>query len=201
MFDHMDDKNTHNFTVGINDDVTNLSLQVKEELHVAPKDVVSCMFWGLGSDGTVGANKNSIKIIGDNTDMNAQAYFVYDSKKSGGITTSHLRFGKSSVNMPWLIEKADFVACHNPAYIGRYDMLKPVKEGGTFLLNTKVPADKAFDSLTSAEQKTIIDRKVRFFCYRRSQDSQRGGTGKPYQYSNAGLFLQDCRCTPGTGSH
>jgi len=121
------------------------------------------MFWGLGSDGTVGANKNSIKIIGDNTDMNAQAYFVYDSKKSGGITTSHLRFGKSSVNMPWLIENADFVACHNPAYIGRYDMLGPLKEGGTFLLNTKVPADKVFSSLTAGEQKFIIDNKIKFF--------------------------------------
>jgi pyruvate-ferredoxin/flavodoxin oxidoreductase len=163
IYDHLDGKCTHNFTVGINDDVTGLSLKVNEELHVAPKDVVSCMFWGLGSDGTVGANKNSIKIIGDNTDMNAQAYFVYDSKKSGGITTSHLRFGKSSVNMPWLIEKADFVACHNPAYIGRYDMLGPLKDGGTFLLNTKVTPDKAFASLTAAEQKVIIDRKIKFF--------------------------------------
>ncbi|MCK5248753.1 MAG: pyruvate:ferredoxin (flavodoxin) oxidoreductase, partial [Spirochaetaceae bacterium] len=163
VFDHLDGKCTHNFTVGINDDVTNLSLNITEELHVAPEDVVSCMFWGLGSDGTVGANKNSIKIIGDNTDMNAQAYFVYDSKKSGGITTSHLRFGKSSVNMPWLIEKADFVACHNPAYIGRYDMLGPLKEGGTFLLNTKVTADKVFSSLTASEQKFIIENKIRFF--------------------------------------
>ena len=163
VFDHLDTKCTHNFTVGINDDVTNLSLEIAEELLVAPHDVVSCMFWGLGSDGTVGANKNSIKIIGDNTDMNAQAYFVYDSKKSGGITTSHLRFGKSSVNMPWLIERADFVACHNPAYIGRYDMLSPLKEGGTFLLNSKVSADKVFTSLTAKEQKIIIERKIKFF--------------------------------------
>jgi len=163
VFDHLNAKCTHNFTVGINDDVTNLSLEITDELRVAPDDVVSCIFWGLGSDGTVGANKNSIKIIGDNTDMNAQAYFVYDSKKSGGITTSHLRFGKSSVNMPWLIERADFVACHNPAYIGRYDMLGPLKEGGTFLLNSKVPADKAFSSLTVKEQKIIIERKIRFF--------------------------------------
>ncbi|MCG8453803.1 MAG: pyruvate:ferredoxin (flavodoxin) oxidoreductase [Spirochaetales bacterium] len=163
VFKHMDEKCSHNFTVGINDDVTNLSLPVGENLHVVPEDVVSCMFWGLGSDGTVGANKNSIKIIGDNTDMNAQAYFVYDSKKSGGITTSHLRFGKSSVNMPWLITRADFVACHNPAYIGRYDMLSPLKEGGVFLLNTKVSADKAFASLTAEEQKLIIERKIKFY--------------------------------------
>ena len=163
VFDHLDGKCTHNFTVGIEDDVTNLSLKINEELHVDPEDVVNCMFWGLGSDGTVGANKNSIKIIGDNTDMNAQAYFVYDSKKSGGITISHLRFGKSSVNMPWLIEKADFVACHNPAYIGRYDMLSPLKEGGTFLLNTKVSPDKVFSSLTSEEQNFIIKNKIKFY--------------------------------------
>jgi len=163
VFDHLEGKCSHNFTVGINDDLTHLSLRVNEELHVDPEDVVSCMFWGLGSDGTVGANKNSIKIIGDNTDMNAQAYFVYDSKKSGGITTSHLRFGKSPVNMPWLIEKADFVACHNPAYIGRYDMLGPIKDGGTFLLNSEVSASEAFASLTKAEQKFLIDRKARFF--------------------------------------
>jgi len=163
VFDHLDGKCTHNFTVGIDDDVTNLSLKIKDELRVASDDVVNCMFWGLGSDGTVGANKNSIKIIGDNTNMNVQAYFVYDSKKSGGITTSHLRFGRSSVNMPWLIERADFVACHNPAYIGRYDMLGPLKEGGTFLLNSKVPTDMVFASLTAEEQKIIIERKIRFF--------------------------------------
>ncbi len=163
VFDHLSGECRHNFTVGIEDDVTNLSLPVREKLNVIPDDVVSCMFWGLGSDGTVGANKNSIKIIGDNTDMNAQAYFVYDSKKSGGITTSHLRFGKSSVNMPWLINRADFVACHNPAYIGRYDMLGPIKEGGTFLLNTPVAAEDAFATLTREEQQTIIDRKVKFY--------------------------------------
>jgi len=163
VFDHLDAKCTHNFTVGINDDITKLSLKVADELSVTPEDVVNCMFWGLGSDGTVGANKNSIKIIGDNTDMNAQAYFVYDSKKSGGITISHLRFGRSSVNMPWLIERADFVACHNPAYIGRYDMLSPLKEGGTLLLNSKVRPDMAFASLTVEEQKIIIERRIRFF--------------------------------------
>lgn len=163
VYDHLDGKCSHNFTVGINDDVTNLSLDINEKLQVEPDDVVSCMFWGLGSDGTVGANKNSIKIIGDNTDMNAQAYFVYDSKKSGGITTSHLRFGKSQVNMPWLIEEADFVACHNPAYIGRYDMLSPLKEGATFLLNTKVPPKEAFFSLVKEEQKIVRDRNIKFY--------------------------------------
>ncbi|NLV61239.1 MAG: pyruvate:ferredoxin (flavodoxin) oxidoreductase, partial [Spirochaetales bacterium] len=109
VYDHLAGKAFSNFTVGINDDVTGRSIPINEKINVVPKDVVSCMFWGLGSDGTVGANKNSIKIIGDNTDMNAQAYFSYDSKKSGGITVSHLRFGKSSLEMPWLIDHADFV--------------------------------------------------------------------------------------------
>ncbi len=177
VYDHLDGECFHNFTVGINDDVTNRSLKITESIHVAPSDVVSCMFWGLGSDGTVGANKNSIKIIGDNTDMNAQAYFVYDSKKSGGITTSHLRFGKSSVNMPWLIETANFVACHNPAYIGRYDMLGPIKAGGTFLLNTKTPADEAFSSLTREEQQIIIDRKVKFYVINALKIAREVGLG------------------------
>lgn len=114
------------------------------------------MFWGLGSDGTVGANKNSVKIIGDNTNMNAQAYFAYDSKKSGGITVSHLRFGACNLDMPWLIDRADFVACHNSAYIGRYDMLAPLKDGGVFLLNSTIPSDKVFESLTEEMQKQII---------------------------------------------
>ena len=163
VFDHLNGGNWHNFTVGINDDVTNLSIPVNEKINVSPKDVVSCMFWGLGSDGTVGANKDSIKIIGGNTDMNAQAYFSYDSKKSGGITISHLRFGKSSVNMPWLIDRADFVACHNPAYLGRYDMLSPLKEGGVFLLNSQIPTQEVFEHLTASEQQQIIDKKIKFY--------------------------------------
>jgi pyruvate-ferredoxin/flavodoxin oxidoreductase len=177
IFDHLDGKAFHGFTVGIIDDVSHKSIEVKEKINVAPEDIFSGMFWGLGSDGTVGANKNSIKIIGDNTDMNAQAYFVYDSKKSGGITTSHLRFGKSSVNMPWLIDAADFVACSNPAYIGRYDMLGPIKEGGVFLLNTELPADEIFNSLTKAEQQIIIDRKVRFYAMNALKISEEVGLG------------------------
>ncbi|OQX28907.1 MAG: pyruvate:ferredoxin (flavodoxin) oxidoreductase, partial [Spirochaeta sp. LUC14_002_19_P3] len=163
VYDHLDGKCSHNFTVGINDDVSNLSIPIKEHIHVTPDDVVNCIFWGFGSDGTVGAKKNTIKIIGENTDMNAQGYFLYDSKKSGGVTVTHLRFGKSSVNMPWLIDDADFVACHKPAYIGRYDMLGRIKPGGTFLLNTRVEPDKAFICLTREEQKIIIDRKIKFY--------------------------------------
>ncbi|QHI69645.1 pyruvate:ferredoxin (flavodoxin) oxidoreductase [Tichowtungia aerotolerans] len=163
VFDHLDGEAFHGFTVGINDDVTNLSLKIGESLNIMPADVVSCMFWGLGADGTVGANKNSIKIIGGNTDKNAQAYFSYDSKKSGGVTVSHLRFGDSSVNYPFLISHADFVACHNPAYIGRYDMLSALKEGGTFLLNSEIPTSEVFNHLTKEEQQIIIDRKIKFY--------------------------------------
>ncbi|NCD32976.1 MAG: pyruvate:ferredoxin (flavodoxin) oxidoreductase [Spartobacteria bacterium] len=163
VFDHLGNGGHHNFTVGINDDVTNLSIPVGPGLNVMPKDVVGCMFWGLGADGTVGANKNSIKIIGGATDKFAQAYFVYDSKKSGGITTSHLRFGDSPVNYPFLINHADFVACHNAAYIGRYDMLSPLREGGVFLLNSEYTPEDAFNHLTRSEQEFIMERKIKFY--------------------------------------
>jgi pyruvate-ferredoxin/flavodoxin oxidoreductase len=177
VYDHLDGKATHNFTVGIKDDVTNLSLEIKEKICLAPKDVVNCMFWGLGADGTVGAAKNSIKIIGENTDKNAQAYFVYDSKKSGGITVSHLRFGDSSVNMPWLIDEADFVGCHNQAYIGKYDMLGPIKEGGTFLLNSHIPAAEVFEHLTKEMQEEIIDRKIKFYTIDALKIAEETGLG------------------------
>ncbi len=123
------------FTLGIVDDVTNLSLEVGAPLVTTPEGTINCKFWGLGADGTVGANKNSIKIIGDNTDMYAQAYFDYDSKKSGGVTMSHLRFGKSPIKSTYLIKQANFVACHNPSYINKYNMVQELVDGGTFLLN------------------------------------------------------------------
>ncbi len=163
VYDHLDGPCFHGFTVGITDDVTHLSVPINEEIESEPPDVVRCMFWGLGSDGTVGANKNSIKIIGDNTDLYAQGYFVYDSKKSGGITISHLRFGKSPIQSPYLITHPDFVACHNPAYIGRYDMLKGIKEGGVFLLNSEWPNDAVFEHFTRDMQETIIRKKVNVY--------------------------------------
>ena len=129
VFDNLQaDEPKNLFTVGINDDVTNTSLPVAESIDAAPEGLHRCKFFGLGSDGTVGANKNSIKIIGDNTDLYAQGYFVYDSKKSGGITISHLRFGKSPIQSPYLIDQADFIACHNPSYVTRYDILDGIKE-------------------------------------------------------------------------
>ena len=163
VYDHADNGAWHGFTVGINDDVTNLSIPVGEEFNIEPADVKSSVFWGFGSDGTVGACKNTIKIIGDNTDMTAQAYFVYDSKKSGGVTVSHLRFGESGVNYPYLIQHAGYVACHNVSYIGRYDMLGAVKEGGTFVLNSEIPTAEVFNHLTKEEQQIIIDRKINFY--------------------------------------
>ena len=123
------------FTIGILDDVTNLSLDEGEPLVTTPEGTINCKFWGLGADGTVGANKNSIKIIGDNTDMYAQGYFDYDSKKSGGVTMSHLRFGKKPIKSTYLIKRADFVACHNPSYVNKYNMVQELVDGGTFLLN------------------------------------------------------------------
>ncbi len=178
VYDFLKSKDAHHdFTVGINDDVTGRSIPVGAPIDVTPKGVVSCMFWGLGSDGTVGANKNSIKIIGDNTNQNAQAYFAYDSKKSGGITVSHLRFGEGNLNMPWLIDHADFVACHNPAYIGRYDMLSALKPGGVFLLNSQIPSSEVFEHLTKKMQEQIISKKIRFYNINALEISEKAGLG------------------------
>ncbi len=149
------DKPKNHFTVGIVDDVTNTSLTVGEEVDIATEGTISCKFWGLGSDGTVGANKNSIKIIGDHTDMYAQAYFAYDSKKSGGITTSHLRFGKQPIRSTYLVNKADFVACHNPSYVDKYDMVSDLKDGGTFLLNC-IWDEKELDEKLPGDMKRYI---------------------------------------------
>ncbi len=163
VFDHLERGGFHGFTVGINDDVSHLSLPISETIDVEPDDVKRCIFWGLGSDGTVGANKNSIKIIGDHTDMNAQGYFSYDSKKSGGITISHLRFGNSPIRAPYLITQADFVALHNPAYIGRYDVLKELKPNGIFLLNSEWNNDEVFSHLTRDMQEKIVRDHITFY--------------------------------------
>jgi len=163
VFDHLEADGFHGFTVGIEDDVTKKSIPVKEEIITEPEGTIRCKFWGLGADGTVGANKNSIKIIGDNTDMFAQAYFSYDSKKSGGITVSHLRFGKQKIKSPYLLTKSDFIALHNPSYIGKYDILDGIVDGGTFLLNSPFSSEEVFEKLTKDMQKTIIDKKIKFY--------------------------------------
>ena len=151
------------FTLAINDDVTNLSLTVDESIDVASADTISARFWGLGSDGTVGANKNSIKIIGDHTDMYAQAYFSYDSKKSGGITISDLRFGKTPIRSTYLIDKADFVACHNQSYVYKYDMLSALKPNGTFLLNTEWTKEEVDANLPGEMKRYMAKNNIKFY--------------------------------------
>ena len=151
------------FTLSINDDVTNLSLVVTESPDTTPKGTTSCKFWGLGSDGTVGANKDSIKIIGDNTDMYAQGYFFYDSKKSGGITVSHLRFGSSPITSTYLINKANFVACHNPSYVTKYDMVQDIVPGGTFLLNCIWSPEELDKQLPAKMKRYIAENNINFY--------------------------------------
>ena len=151
------------FTIGIVDDVTNLSLPIVENPDTTPKGTHSCKFWGLGADGTVGANKNSIKIIGDNTDMYAQGYFAYDSKKSGGLTVSHLRFGKTPIKSTYYISKADFVACHNPSYVDKYDIVDDLKEGGSFLLNCPWDTEELSERLPGKMKKILAERHINFY--------------------------------------
>ena len=158
-------KNTEKtrFTIGINDDVTHLSLDITENPSTAPAGTTSCKFWGLGADGTVGANKNSVKIIGDHTDKYAQAYFDYDSKKSGGVTISHLRFGDKKINSTYLINKADFVACHNPSYVRKYDMVQDIKDGGTFLLNCPWDVNELSERLPGQAKKYIAEHGIKLY--------------------------------------
>ena len=151
------------FTIGIYDDVTNLSLEVKEDPVTTPEGTINCKFWGLGADGTVGANKNSIKIIGDNTDMYAQAYFDYDSKKSGGVTMSHLRFGKKAIKSTYLIKQANFVACHNPSYVRKYNMVQELVPGGTFLLNCSWSPEELETHLPGQVKRYIAENDIQFY--------------------------------------
>ncbi|NLA86933.1 MAG: pyruvate:ferredoxin (flavodoxin) oxidoreductase, partial [Clostridiales bacterium] len=164
VFKNLQDKNSKtNFTIGITADVTNLSLPVTDEPDTTLKDIISCKFWGIGSDGTVGANKNSIKIIGDHTDMKVQAYFQYDSRKSGGVTISHLRFGKSPIKSTYYVSKANFVACHVPAYLESFDIVQDVKPGGVFLANTSWDTEELTRRLPAAAKKYIADNNICFY--------------------------------------
>ena len=151
-----------NFTVGIIDDVTHTSLEVKD-FHVVAEGQTACKFWGFGSDGTVGANKLAVKIIGDHTDMYSQAYFAYDSRKSGGVTISHLRFGSRPIRSSYLIDSADFIACHNQSYVDKYDLLRGIKEGGTFLLNCMWKDGDLEKHLPASLRRTIARKKIRFY--------------------------------------
>lgn len=186
VFDNM--KASHGkqmFTIGINDDVTHLSLVVNEPLVTESADTVSCKFWGLGSDGTVGANKNSAKIIGDHAGMYTQAYFEYDSKKSYGITKSHLRFSKSPIRSTYLIKAADFLACHSQSYITKYDMIHEIKDGGTFLLNTSWSGKELEKNLPGDVKKYIADHNVQFYTVDANKIARNLGLG-----NHANLILQ-----------
>ena len=156
-------KDKKRFTIGINDDVTHLSLEVGSSIVTTPAGTVNCKFWGLGADGTVGANKNSIKIIGDNTDKYAQAYFDYDSKKSGGVTMSHLRFGDKPIKSTYLIKRADFVACHNPSYMTKFNMVQELVDGGTFLLNCTWSKDEVEKHIPGQVKKYMAEHNIKFY--------------------------------------
>ncbi len=165
------------FTISIVDDVTNTSLEKLEDIDASTEGTKACKFWGLGSDGTVGANKSAIKIIGDHTDMYAQGYFAYDSKKSGGITVSHLRFGKKPIKSPYLVDKADFIACHNQAYVYKYDVLEGLKKNGKFLLNTIWTPEEVNEKLPASMKRYIAENNIEFYTLNAVKIAQEIGLG------------------------
>jgi len=164
VFDNLKkDKPKNNFTIGIEDDITNTSLSPSEKIDTAPESTVRCKFWGIGGDGTVGANKNAIKIIGDNTNKYAQGYFEYDAKKSGGVTRSHLRFGDEPIKSRYLINTAEYIACHNPSYVDKYELLEGIKEGGTFVLNSHWTIDEMEENFPASLKKAIANNNLKFY--------------------------------------
>src|SRR5581483_1719820 len=167
----------NHFTVGIKDDVTHRSLAVKEDFDIEPDDVIRALFFGLGADGTVGANKNSIKIIGEETDNYVQGYFVYDSKKSGAMTISHLRFGPRPIHSPYLIKRANFVACHQWRFMDRYDVLDCAAEGGTLLLNSMFGPEEVWDRLPLEAQEQIVNKKLKCYVIDAYQVAKKAGLG------------------------
>ena len=177
VYNHLENDGWHNFTVGINDDVTLRSVPVTEEIDTEQEGIVRCKFWGYGSDGTVSANKNAIKIIGENTDLFVQGYFQYDSNKSGGWTISHLRFGKEKIQSEYLLNKVDFVALHRPQYIGQYDILEGITEGGTFLINTGQKPENIFRLFTRDMQDTIRSKRVKVYAIDASKIARSVGLG------------------------
>ena len=177
VFDNMKAEQKNHFTVGINDDVTHLSLPVGENIVASGKSIISCKFWGLGSDGTVGANKNSCKIIGDNTDQYVQAYFQYDAKKSGGLTRSHLRFGHEPIQSSYYVTMADFVACHKQSYMYTYDIVNEVKPNGIFLLNTRWKGKTLEENLPNRAKRLLAERKVQFYTIDATDIAEEIGLG------------------------
>ncbi len=196
IYDNMGSTNKNHFTVGIVDDVTNSSLPVVEKVDAAPVGSISCKFYGLGSDGTVGSNKNSIKIIGNHTDKYAQGYFAYDSKKSGGLTVSHLRFGDTPIKSSYLIDAADFVACHNPSYVTKYDMVSDIKEGGTFLLNS-IWTPEEMDKQLPAHMKNVIAKKhIKFYTIDAIKIVQEIGLGNRISTTMQSAFFKLANVMP-----
>ena len=167
----------NHFTIGITDDVSHTSLDYDPSFFIETPDTIRCVFWGLGADGTVGANKNSIKIIGEETENYAQGYFVYDSKKSGSVTVSHLRFGPKPIRAPYLIGQANFVACHQFTFLERYDVLKYAMPGAVFLLNSLYGPEEVWDKLPLETQKTILEKKLRFYVIDAHEVAQQTGMG------------------------
>ena len=183
----------NDFTIGIVDDVTFKSLPMTDEISVVPEGTYEAKFFGLGSDGTVGANKNSIKIIGNTTDKYCQAYFAYDSKKSGGFTASHLRFGDKQIRSPYLVTTPDFVACHVPAYLERYDMLRGIKNGGTFLLNSIWDAEETKKRLPDHMKKTLAEKNIKFYIINATEIAEEIGLGNRTNTIMQSAFFQNLR--------
>ncbi len=178
VFDHLNNESLKNgFTIGINDDITHTSLDISREIRTTTDGTIECKFWGLGSDGTVGANKSAIKIIGDNTNMYAQAYFSYDSKKSGGITVSHLRFGKKPIKSPYLINHANYVGCHNQSYVNKYDVLSGIKDNGTFLLNCIWDKNELEAHLPASMKRYIAEHDIKFYTINAVKIAEEIGLG------------------------
>ncbi len=197
VYDNLkEDKPKDGFTVGINDDVTHKSLEIKEQIETSPEDTIKCKFWGLGSDGTVGANKNAIKIIGDNTDMYAQGYFAYDSKKSGGLTVSHLRFGKNLIKSTYLISETDFTACHKQSYVNQYDMLKGLKKGGIFLFNCQWKAEELSDKLPASMKKYLAENGIEFYIIDATDIAEEIGLGNRINMIMQAAFFNLAKVIP-----
>ncbi len=197
VFDNLKEEEPKNgFTIAIEDDVTYTSLEPKEKIDSTPEGTVRCKFWGFGSDGTVGANKNAIKIIGDNTDMYAQAYFSYDSKKSGGVTVSHLRFGEQPIKSTYLIDEADYVACHKDSYVNKFDMHTDLKPGGTFVLNTNWSADELDEKLPGGLKRYLAENDIDFYIINAVDIAQEVGLGNRINMVMQTVFFKLAKILP-----
>jgi pyruvate-ferredoxin/flavodoxin oxidoreductase len=191
VYENLKQENPKNFfTIGINDDVTKTSLQPVKDIHTEPEDVISCQIWGLGSDGTVGANKQAVKIVGEHSDLKVQAYFDYDSKKSGGLTVSHLRFGKDPIRSTYLVNRADYVACHNQSYVNKYDLLQSIKPGGIFVLNTNWEGDELEKNLPGIMKRELANNDIQFYTINAIKIAEEIGLGNRINMVMQGAFFK-----------